>query len=525
MKIQVDEIEAIPSKRIFMSIMSDYDLNCSISELIDNALDIWVNNGRKTMIIIDVDIDLNQKNIKVTDNAGGLKKAELAYIVGPGQTGNNENSQTIGIFGVGTKRAVVALAQEVKIITRYKKEKTYQIEFDDDWLGEESWKLPVYQVSDIPEGTTVIELQKLRFKINEDSISILIEHLKAAYAKYLLDKRVKIRLNTEELEPIIFEKWAYPPEFSPRKYVSKVNIVGDGDVEIDVIAGLSLASNPSGSDYGVYFYCNDRLVAKGLKTYEVGFTSGLAGQPHPSISLTRIIVSIKGKAKLMPWNSSKSSINTNHPVFIAIRPWLVQVIKEFASLSRRWQGEWHDKVFKYKSGDIVNVNIENIAETTKSYLPPLPKAKPNFTDIIKQVNRKIASSKPWTKGLYESIIAVDIISKQKLEQKNRLVLIILDSTLEIAFKDFLLNECEQSYSEQRISSLFSNRIDVEKEIKKFARIKDEDWRKINHYYRMRCKLIHERSSVAIGDSDIEEYRMVVEKVLNKLFKLKFQSSE
>ena len=38
MKKEVDTIDAVPSKRLFLSIIADYDLNRSICELIDNAL-------------------------------------------------------------------------------------------------------------------------------------------------------------------------------------------------------------------------------------------------------------------------------------------------------------------------------------------------------------------------------------------------------------------------------------------------------------------------------------------------------
>ncbi len=54
----------------------------------------------------------------------------------------------------------------------------------------------------------------------------------------------------------------------------------------------------------------------------------------------------------MPWNSSKSDISTKHEVFLALRNWLVQVVKDYASLSRIWMGDWHDKVFKYDAGTI-----------------------------------------------------------------------------------------------------------------------------------------------------------------------------
>ena len=119
MKTYIENTSAIPHKRSFLPIIADYDLNKSICELTDNVLDIWTKTKRKKPIRIDLDFDLNQQTICVTDNAGGIKKSELHFIVGPGHTGNRLEDETIGIFGVGSKRAVVALAQDIKIKTRY----------------------------------------------------------------------------------------------------------------------------------------------------------------------------------------------------------------------------------------------------------------------------------------------------------------------------------------------------------------------------------------------------------------------
>jgi len=36
----------------------------------------------------------------------------------------------------------------------------------------------------------------------------------------------------------------------------------------------------------------------------------------------------------------------------------------------------------------------------------------------KQKNRKVAKRKPWTRGLYEGVVAADLISKAPLKQRN-----------------------------------------------------------------------------------------------------------
>ena len=106
-------------------------------------------------------------------------------------------------------------------------------------------------------------------------------------------KRVKIEdfypFDFAVIKGVTFENWAFPPKYSPHKYVGSIQSDDGGKVKVEVLGGLTLTSSPAG-EYGVYIYCNDRLIAKELKSHDVGFLTGLVGQPHPSISLVRVIV-------------------------------------------------------------------------------------------------------------------------------------------------------------------------------------------------------------------------------------------
>ena len=275
MKEEVAKLDAVPSKRLFLSIIADYDLNRSVSELLDNAIDIWVKDGKTKQLIIQVELDKYQQTIRISDNAGGVKKEDMRVIVGPGQTTNNETDTTIGIFGVGSKRAVVALSQYIKITTRHGKDKTYQVEFDDNWLATEDWELPLYEVDEINENSTIIDLQKLRMHINDDALSQLKEHIEVTYARFLKNDQLFMKLNGKRLQPLTFENWAYPPTYEPRRYCGDL-ITEDGKrVIVEAVAGLTMESSPTTGEYGVYFYCNDRLIARALKSFDVGFAKGL----------------------------------------------------------------------------------------------------------------------------------------------------------------------------------------------------------------------------------------------------------
>lgn len=521
MKTQVDKLDAIPSKRLFLSIIADYDLPRSICELVDNGLDVWVRNKRATAIRIQVTLDVGQQRIRVEDNAGGLPRAELRYIVGPGQTGSSTTDETIGIFGVGTKRAVVALAQDIRIRTRHGKKETYEVDFDDTWLSDESWELPLYEVDDIGKGTTIVDLQRLRLVLTDESVDQLREHLSATYAKFLVKEAVTIELNGVPVEPRFFDNWSYPPKYGPRRYHGQLKTADGSQIDVEALAGLSNESSPAAGEYGVYFYCNDRLIARALKTFDVGFTKGLAGLPHPKVSLTKVLVSLKGDARLMPWNSSKSDVSSKHEVFQALHTWLTQVVADYAQLSRIWMGDWPDKVFKHKTGSVVDVPVLDFPTARKSFLPAPPKSRPRFAELVTQANTKVAEAKPWVRGLYEGVIAAEVIGRQRLEQKNRIALVVLDSTLEIAFKEFLVNDSGQYYSDAQLLAIFGSRHKVHTEVQKYVTLSSDTWKKITHFSNLRNKMIHQRASGGVSDQELRDFRRVVESVLKTLYKLRF----
>jgi len=520
LKQEVDVISAIPSKRIYRSIIADYDLSKAICELIDNAVDQWVLDGKETPLAVRIELNCDQQTIRVSDNACGVEKEKLPFIVGPGQTGNDPTERIIGIFGVGTKRAVVALSQDIRITTRYKDQETYRLEYDDEWLMSEGWELPLYRVDPIEESTTIIDLHRLRFKISQDSIIQLQKHVGETYAQYLVNDNFSITICNKTIKSIFFDNWAYPPEFAPREYFGKIKTPDGNDVHVSVTAGLSIESSPIG-EYGIYVYCNERLIVKELKDLELGFVSGIAGQPHPSISLMKIIISLDGEAQSMPWNSSKSGISYQHPVFIALQNWLLRTVKDWASLSRRLESHWQEEVFPYENGEIIKVEIGDFPSARSSYLPSLPKSKLRYIDKIKQANRRLAKDKPWVKGLYEGIIAFDILRKKKFEQGNRIGLILIDSTLEIGFKEYLVNESGNYYSDTELRALFRSRHKLHKLMETDYGINKTELDKVRYYHEIRNKLIHERASISISNEDLSNYRGVVERILHQLYGLTF----
>ncbi|NKE69829.1 ATP-binding protein [Candidatus Manganitrophus noduliformans] len=517
-------LDGTPDKRLFWSIISDYDIQTALCELIDNALDLWRATSPRDALIIDITLDPDRQLICVKDNAGGVSKENLRVLIAPGSSSNSPDSETIGIFGVGSKRAVVALAENTIIKTHKKGDKTYQIDVTKDWLESPDWEIPAYEIPDIQEGVTSIDLSALRKTFSASDVELFKQHLGETYKWFLQMETCSISLNGESVKPIDFENWTFPPGYSPQQVTSEVELPGLGKVAVAITAGLISDRDPVLDNYGVYFYCNQRLIVKELKAREVGyFVASEAGVPHPDASLCRVIVRLNGKAKLMPWNSSKTGINFSHPLFQAIRPCLIQLVSHFSSLSRRLKNDWEEAVFKFTQGQVQIISGALVPQGKRLILPPLPKVNTPHVEALKAKNETKIANQPWTLGLVESVAAVTILFRQKLETKNRIALILLDSNFEIALKEFIVHRDDlfppKEYTDSKIKQLFAYRPDVISEVSKKVTIPATLLVKVKHYYSLRNKLIHERATVEITNTDVANYSGTIREILKILFDL------
>jgi len=510
---------------MFWSIISDYDLKTGVCELIDNALDLWKTNGQQRSLLVEVQLNVPRQIVSVKDNAGGVKKEDLRLLLAPGGSKNKPDSEIIGIFGVGSKRAGVAIGEQVQIKTRHQSGPSFEIEIDKIWLESPLWDLASYEIPDLPKNSTEVIITQLRLPFGQEDVDEITAHISETYS-WFLQRNCKIKVNGDPVQGKTFDNWAFPPGHKPKE-VSFSEIFSPSErINVSITAGLIRDRDPEAENYGVYFYCNDRLIVKELKAREVGYNiTSEAGVPHPDASLCRVIVRLNGPAKLMPWNSSKTGINYGHKAFQQLRPTIIQLTSHFSSLSRRLKDHWGQKVFRYKEGDVENETPEDITVKNPLTLPKLPRVNKKHVDTLKSKNKTVLSEQPWTLGILEAMGAVEIIERQRLETRNRIALILLDSNFEIALKEFIVHRQDlfppRVYDDAKIQQIFSRRHLVISEVNNKLPIDSKLLDKAKHYYLIRNKLIHERATVGVLDSDIRDYRSTIEKILKLLFKLKF----
>lgn len=516
-------IDATPQKRLFLSIIADYDIKTAVCELVDNAIDHWIDGGRISILKVGIRVNLDRQTIVISDNAGGVSRDDLQLLVAPGATRERIQEGLIGNFGVGGKRAGIALGELVEIRTRHGKGKAFEFELSDKWLSQNDWNVDVYECEDIAANTTTVRISKMRQGFDDTSLKSLRKHLAETYGKFISDK-CRIEFNGDALDPIEFSQWSFPPDYGPVQHSGEVGPFGADNtkVKVTITGGLTFDRDPSDRNYGVYFYCNDRLVLAHEKSHHVGFMQKFAGVPHPDASLCRVIVELTGMPTQMPWNSSKSGINWSHPVYLEIREEVFALATRYSTISRRLKGDREGEVYPYKRGQLESRKLKPGLSGKEIVALPVPRGRQkNYPERIIDQNELLFRKKPWVRGLIEAVGMAEIIFRRRYQTKNRVALIVLDSTLEISLKEYLVHQKKKYYSDASISDLFKSRDKVLKEIESLTNVSKRDLDLARHYANLRNKLIHERATVDIIDEDILTYKAVTDRIVAKLFGAKF----
>lgn len=114
-----------------------------------------------------------------------------------------------------------------------------------------------------------------------------------------------------------------------------------------------------------------------------------------------------------------------------------------------------------------------------------------------------------------------IITRQRFETGNRIALILLDSSFEIAIKEYIVHTDNLNLGGRSLAQIFENSDEAISVVRQKVNFGEENLRKIRHYNLMRNKLIHERTTVDVTGADISIYEEIIRDSLGKLFDLAF----
>jgi hypothetical protein len=383
-------IDARPTKRFFVRMLvRDIELVPAIVDLIDNSVD-----GAKRLVAeqpkrrkskgsrgprsvkpsygLDlsgdrIDIRLDGAGFSIEDNCGGIElHRAVGYAFRFGRPDDIEPVEgEVGQFGVGMKRALFKLGQRFEVESVAPKSSFGLSVSVTEWLDDEdNWTFPLDSSAEGEKhprkalGTkiSVAELlpsvasefgeedflQRLRSQIEFSHQAALGAGLGIYLNGHALRSRPPALLSSASVKPRVVSKKvsANGSEVRMSLYAGFVKLQDEG-ADTDDPDQFS-AEFSGGGLAGWYLICNGRMLLFADKTRLTGWGIEVADY-HPQYRRFRGYVYLTGNSAAMPWNTAKTAVDEDSPIWRQVRKEIVAALREARTamnkIKREVQGE------------------------------------------------------------------------------------------------------------------------------------------------------------------------------------------
>lgn len=367
MKPTTDTATAVPTKQFFVSMLTrDIKLEDAILDLIDNCLDGALrlgNGGKPDYSQFLVKITLAKNYFSIEDNCGGIPREvakNYAFKMGREPNDNRDSdTETIGMYGVGMKRAIFKMGRNAIVKTRHGSD-TYEVPISAAWLDATNWDpLPINEPTEPKEkleepGTTIYVNDLNEGVARHFANPAFVNEVTTAISQHFtmfLQWGFKIEINGEYVSPVHVEVLVSPREDGPAPYVFRKTT---GDVTVSITVGLNTSRRSEGDDNdddadfagqrasatsGWTVLCNDRAVIVGDKSRLTGWGDlPLVPLYHPQFSVITGIVEFRAKdAMKLPVTTTKRALDASSELWLESLVKMKEGMRVWISYTNDWK--------------------------------------------------------------------------------------------------------------------------------------------------------------------------------------------
>ncbi len=423
-----DTIDARPTKGFFVRMLvRDIELVPAIVDLVDNSVDgakrlasAAINregaaekggqdgNGEgpvdeverltHAMAGHEIRVTVGPDRFSIVDDCGGIELDDaLRYVFRFGRLEDVEPVEgEVGQFGVGMKRALFKLGTHF-VVEATAAASHFRLDVDvDDWLAEpDVWTFPLAESTrdrhDAGLGTSVSVdrllpsvaaefgeerfLARLRDEIEFRHQAVIAAGLTIKLNNTPLRSRPLALLAGEGLTPRVVVKnlTADGETVHLRLYAGFVDVNEEQDTDDpDQFTGVSRA--------GWYIVCNDRMLLFADKTRLTGWGQEVADY-HPQYRRFRGYAFLSGPSSAMPWNTAKTAIDQDSPVWHLVRAEIVDALRDARSIMNRLKTERQERPeaerpVSRELGAAQPTALADLAPSPAITVPPRPPRQP-----------------------------------------------------------------------------------------------------------------------------------------------------
>lgn len=395
----IGKAAANPTKEFFVSMLTrDISIEDCILDLIDNSVDAaWQSEGGSLPGIepstrldgYKVELSIGSDGFEIRDNCGGLSledATKYAFNFG-NRDAQPETSLSIGVYGIGMKRAVFKLGEDIEVSS------THALEIGEapqgfrvpikvrEWLSstEQEWQFPILPQAPATEPGLRITVGALRAEVKqafEDPEFVpRLRRILARDYMLALGHKLTIAVNGEDI---------VGSELSLRtgeRFVPMRQEYADGNVSVTIIAGMGRPPSDDSSpdslskqriESGWNIFCNGRAVLTGDTTTLSGWGVDPTPRWHPQYNgFSGFVFFTSEDPALLPMTTTKRSVDPSSSVY-------KRALAKMSSPARTWITYTNDRKSRIDEARTleraaVATPISTVTESPTASLPKLVK--------------------------------------------------------------------------------------------------------------------------------------------------------
>ena len=386
---QYATVDASPVKSFFVSMLTrDINLEGAILDLLDNCVDGILRsngqNGARPYQGFKADIEFKSDSFSIADNCGGIPWSlhDYAFRMGRSPDRPADAPGSVGVYGIGMKRAIFKIGKHCLISTRNSADE-YEVEISPDWIADEtSWEIPVRSssISMDHDGTTIL-VGDLNPGISEtfdsgaEAFQTELYRMVSTHYAYIIDKGFEVTINGVLVKPrttkMVYDdrKTARDDAIKPFMFKSTSNGV---DVYLTVGFTRPIPSESelmeeqerarySSIDAGWTILCNDRAVLHCDRSELTGW--GEAGVPryHTQFIAISGIVDFRSEDPWkLPTTTTKRGIDASSPLYLQTKNKMRQGMRLFTDYTNKWKGRADESMGHIQRG--LRLSLEELKQ-------------------------------------------------------------------------------------------------------------------------------------------------------------------
>lgn len=375
-----------PAKRFFVEMLTrDIDLADAILDLLDNCVDGALRAGstdEKTPYKgYRASIKLGPDQFQIHDNCGGIPRQlaeKYAFRFGRKDRDRDKELATVGVYGIGMKRAIFKLGTQCRIDSKHGDE-SFAVVIDQNWIDDdENWDFEMSDASAVQTSAgTTITVERLLPQVQialsggkngfVDGFSQIVQR----HYSYIIEKGFEIFVNGVPVAASTIQTLLDPTSLangagiSPYLYQTEWN-----GVHVELAMGLyeqlpteqeqeeSEKGTRNKESAGWTIICNDRVVVSADKTRLTGW--GEAGVPayHSQfIALAGVVTFRSTDAINLPVTTTKRGIDQNSELFGEVKEVMRDALKHFTSFTNKWKSQTPERDEVQRQAESVDIRV------------------------------------------------------------------------------------------------------------------------------------------------------------------------